>query len=116
MRPLGALVVAGVLSFASYVHQRWFALQDGVDRGVAAWRLDRDGPDTDEWKPYEGSVAGAGEDARSSAPGPVSATGFGEDVVRGATCWSEESKGVGFGVAAFPAACEVELGRLIAGE
>jgi len=44
VRPLCALVVAGVAAYASYVHQREFALQGGAD-GVSAslWPLSVDG-------------------------------------------------------------------------
>ncbi|MEV7325316.1 DUF2637 domain-containing protein [Streptomyces sp. NPDC093970] len=41
---MGALVVAGVAAYASYVHQREFALQGGADRTSATlWPLSVDG-------------------------------------------------------------------------
>jgi uncharacterized membrane protein len=41
---VGALVVAGVAAYASYVHQREFALQGGADRASAMlWPLSVDG-------------------------------------------------------------------------
>ncbi|MEU6356300.1 DUF2637 domain-containing protein [Streptomyces sp. NPDC047072] len=44
VRRTGALVVAGVAAYASYVHQREFALQGGADRTSAAlWPLSVDG-------------------------------------------------------------------------
>ncbi|MER7178629.1 DUF2637 domain-containing protein [Streptomyces hyaluromycini] len=44
VRPLLALVVAGFASYASYVHQRSFALQGGADRVSASlWPLSVDG-------------------------------------------------------------------------
>ncbi|MFD4508600.1 DUF2637 domain-containing protein [Streptomyces sp. NPDC058457] len=44
VRPLCALVVAGVAAYASYVHQRSFALQGGADRVSASlWPLSVDG-------------------------------------------------------------------------
>lgn len=44
VRPLCALVVAGVAAYASYVHQREFALQGGADRVSASlWPLSVDG-------------------------------------------------------------------------
>ncbi|WP_078532650.1 DUF2637 domain-containing protein [Streptomyces hokutonensis] len=44
VRPLCALVVAGVAAYASYVHQREFALQGGADRvGASLWPLSVDG-------------------------------------------------------------------------
>ncbi|MEU6147765.1 DUF2637 domain-containing protein [Streptomyces sp. NPDC047081] len=44
VRRAGALVVAGVAAYASYVHQREFALQGGADRTSAAlWPLSVDG-------------------------------------------------------------------------
>ncbi|NUP44611.1 MAG: DUF2637 domain-containing protein [Streptomyces sp.] len=43
-RRMGASVVAGVAAYASYVHQREFALQGGVDRTSATlWPLSVDG-------------------------------------------------------------------------
>ncbi|GGV30378.1 DUF2637 domain-containing protein [Streptomyces spectabilis] len=44
IRPLCALLVAGVAAYASYVHQRTFALQGGADEVSAAlWPLSVDG-------------------------------------------------------------------------
>ena len=44
IRPLCALVVAGVAAYASYVHQREFALQGGADEVSASlWPLSVDG-------------------------------------------------------------------------
>ncbi|MFF4257917.1 DUF2637 domain-containing protein [Streptomyces sp. NPDC001663] len=44
MRRVGALAVAGVAAYASYVHQYAFALQGGADRASAAiWPLSVDG-------------------------------------------------------------------------
>ncbi|MFF4346342.1 DUF2637 domain-containing protein [Streptomyces sp. NPDC001530] len=44
IRPLCALVVAGVAAYASYVHQRAFALQGGADEVSASlWPLSVDG-------------------------------------------------------------------------
>lgn len=44
VRRVGALVVAGVAAYASYVHQREFALQGGADRTSATlWPLSVDG-------------------------------------------------------------------------
>jgi hypothetical protein len=44
IRPLCALVVAGVAAYASYVHQREFALQGGADTvGASLWPLSVDG-------------------------------------------------------------------------
>lgn len=44
IRPLCALVVAGVAAYASYVHQREFALQGGADTASASlWPLSVDG-------------------------------------------------------------------------
>ncbi|WP_369188691.1 DUF2637 domain-containing protein [Streptomyces sp. R08] len=44
VRPLCALVVAGAAAYASYVHQRQFALQGGADRaGASLWPLSVDG-------------------------------------------------------------------------
>ncbi|WP_328442483.1 DUF2637 domain-containing protein [Streptomyces sp. NBC_00444] len=44
VRRTGALVVAGVAAYASYVHQREFALQGGADRVSASlWPLSVDG-------------------------------------------------------------------------
>ncbi|MFF4346254.1 DUF2637 domain-containing protein [Streptomyces sp. NPDC001530] len=44
IRPLCALVVAGVAAYASYVHQRQFALQGGADTVSASlWPLSVDG-------------------------------------------------------------------------
>ncbi|MGP4007233.1 DUF2637 domain-containing protein [Streptomyces sp. 4N124] len=44
IRSLCALVVAGVAAYASYVHQREFALQGGVDEvGASLWPLSVDG-------------------------------------------------------------------------
>ncbi|MDV9173092.1 DUF2637 domain-containing protein [Streptomyces sp. W16] len=44
IRPLCALVVAGVAAYASYVHQREFALQGGEDAVSASlWPLSVDG-------------------------------------------------------------------------
>ncbi|WP_328771477.1 DUF2637 domain-containing protein [Streptomyces sp. NBC_00286] len=44
VRRTGALVVAGVAAYASYVHQREFALQGGADRTSATlWPLSVDG-------------------------------------------------------------------------
>nr|WP_281404274.1 DUF2637 domain-containing protein [Streptomyces roseirectus] len=44
VRPLCALVVAGVAAYASYVHQREFALQGGADKVSASlWPLSVDG-------------------------------------------------------------------------
>ncbi|MET7481654.1 DUF2637 domain-containing protein [Streptomyces sp. NPDC005538] len=44
VRPLCALVVAGVAAYASYIHQRKFALQGGADRVSASlWPLSVDG-------------------------------------------------------------------------
>lgn len=44
VRPVCALVVAGVAAYASYVHQREFALQGGADRVSASlWPLSVDG-------------------------------------------------------------------------
>ena len=44
VRPLCALVVAGVAAYASYVHQREFALQGGADTvGASLWPLSVDG-------------------------------------------------------------------------
>ncbi|MGP4089017.1 DUF2637 domain-containing protein [Streptomyces sp. KR55] len=44
VRPLCALVVAGVAAYASYVHQRKFALQGGADSVSASlWPLSVDG-------------------------------------------------------------------------
>ncbi|MFI5888122.1 DUF2637 domain-containing protein [Streptomyces sp. NPDC051554] len=44
IRPLCALVVAGVAAYASYVHQREFALQGGADTVSASlWPLSVDG-------------------------------------------------------------------------
>ncbi|MDF2267356.1 DUF2637 domain-containing protein [Streptomyces coacervatus] len=44
IRPLCALVVAGVAAYASYVHQRKFALQGGADEVSASlWPLSVDG-------------------------------------------------------------------------
>nr|WP_107085718.1 DUF2637 domain-containing protein [Streptomyces acidiscabies] len=44
VRPVCALVVAGVVAYASYVHQREFALQGGADRVSASlWPLSVDG-------------------------------------------------------------------------
>ena len=44
VRPLCALVVAGVAAYASYVHQRSFALRGGADRVSASlWPLSVDG-------------------------------------------------------------------------
>ncbi|MFG3025436.1 DUF2637 domain-containing protein [Streptomyces sp. NPDC048254] len=44
MRPLCALVVAGVAAYASYIHQRSFAVQGGADRVSASlWPLSVDG-------------------------------------------------------------------------
>src|SRR6266498_1356389 len=44
IRPLCALVVAGVAAYASYVHQRHFALQGGADVVSASlWPLSVDG-------------------------------------------------------------------------
>ncbi|MEV7386004.1 DUF2637 domain-containing protein [Streptomyces sp. NPDC091215] len=44
VRPLCALIVAGVAAYASYVHQRSFALQGGADRVSASlWPLSVDG-------------------------------------------------------------------------
>ncbi|WP_307130345.1 DUF2637 domain-containing protein [Streptomyces aurantiacus] len=44
IRPLCALVVAGVAAYASYVHQREFALQGGADEiSASLWPLSVDG-------------------------------------------------------------------------
>ncbi|GGL17008.1 DUF2637 domain-containing protein [Streptomyces flaveus] len=44
VRRTGALAVAGVAAYASYVHQREFALQGGADRASATlWPLSVDG-------------------------------------------------------------------------
>ncbi|MFG3025652.1 DUF2637 domain-containing protein [Streptomyces sp. NPDC048254] len=44
VRPLCALVVAGVAAYAPYIHQRSFALQGGADRVSASlWPLSVDG-------------------------------------------------------------------------
>jgi hypothetical protein len=44
IRPLCALVVAGVAAYASYVHQREFALRGGADTvGASLWPLSVDG-------------------------------------------------------------------------
>lgn len=44
VRRMGAVVVAGVAAYASYIHQREFALQGGADRTSAAlWPLSVDG-------------------------------------------------------------------------
>ncbi|MFI8927687.1 DUF2637 domain-containing protein [Streptomyces sp. NPDC053474] len=44
VRRVGAVVVAGVAAYASYVHQREFALQGGADKTIATlWPLSVDG-------------------------------------------------------------------------
>ncbi|AVH61485.1 MULTISPECIES: DUF2637 domain-containing protein [Streptomyces] len=44
IRPLCALIVAGVAAYASYVHQREFALQGGADEiSASLWPLSVDG-------------------------------------------------------------------------
>ncbi|WP_369032265.1 DUF2637 domain-containing protein [Streptomyces adonidis] len=79
VRPLCGLTVAGVAAYASYVHQRAFAMQGGADRVSALlWPLSVDG--LSPWR----------RSACSSPPGP--ARGVPEARCGRLSCWGSWSR------------------------